>query len=191
MARPRSFDETEVLSRAMEVFWTNGYAGTSPARLAEETGIGKGSLYNAFSSKRELFDECLNLYHQQIKEFAQTALERPGTTRECIGNALRSVVDSDVAQQFRRGCLIGNTVVEMGGHDPALARKLRQMQDESTGWFAARIAQGKRDGDVSLDVDPQAVAEHFANTLAGLRVMSMTHEAPILHRIIDTALSVL
>lgn len=191
MGRPRAFDDDVVVSRAMEEFWSHGYGGTSPAQLAAATGIAKGSLYNAFTSKRDLFDRCLDLYHQQVAEMAQQLLEHPGSTRECLQNALRSVVDSDLGQPRRRGCLIGNTAVELAGNDAQLARKLRHMQDESTGWFAARIQRGQRDGDVSRDRDAEALAEHLANTLAGLRVMVMTHEAPALYRIIDTALSVL
>lgn len=175
----------------MEAFWTNGYASTSPAQLAEATGIAKGSLYNAFASKRDLFDQCLDLYHQQIGDLAKGLLERPGTTRECIGAALRFVVDSDLAQPRRRGCLIGNTAVELAGQDADIARRIRRMQDESTGRFAARIERGQKDGDVARDLDPRAFAEYLANTLAGLRVMAMTHEAPVLYRIIDTALAAL
>ena len=175
----------------MEEFWSHGYGGTSPAQLAAATGIAKGSLYNAFTSKRELFDRCLDLYHQQVAEMAQQLLEHPGSTRECLHYALKSVVDSDLARPRRRGCLIGNTAVELAGEAPEIAQKLRRMQEESTGWFATRIRRGQRDGDVSRDRDAQALAEHLANTLAGLRVMAMTHEAPALYRIIDTALSVL
>lgn len=191
MGRPRNFDDDVVLSRAMEEFWTHGYAGTSPAQLAEATGIAKGSLYNAFSSKRALFDKCLDLYHQRVIETAREWMERPGTTRECIAAALKAVVDDDLAQTQRRGCLIGNTAVELAGEDAAISEKLRRMQDESTSWFAARIRRGQLEGDVPRDRDAQALAEHIANTLAGLRVMAMTHEAPALHRIIDTALMAL
>ncbi len=191
MGRPRSFDDEVVLSRAMEAFWTNGYASTSPAQLAGAAGIAKGSLYNAFASKRELFEKCLDLYHRQIGELAKGLMEHPGTTRECLGDALRSVVDSDFAGPRRRGCLIGNTAVELAGQDAEIAQTIRRMQDDSTGWFAARIERGQRDGDVSSDLDPRAFAEHLSNTLAGLRVMAMTHEAPVLHRIIDTALALL
>lgn len=191
MGRPRSFDEDVVVSRAMEAFWTNGYTATSPAQLAEATGIAKGSMYNAFSSKRALFEQCLDLYHQQVSELAQSLMEYPGSTRECLAHALRSVVDSDLAQPQRRGCLIGNTAVELAGQEPDLAKKLRRMQDDSTGWFAARIERGQREGDVPRGLDARAFAEHMANTLAGLRVMVMTHEAPALYRIIDTSLAAL
>lgn len=175
----------------MQTFWTHGYGGTSPARLAEATGIAKGSLYNAFVSKRDLFDRCLDLYHQQTSELAQALLDRPGSTKECLRAALRAVVDGDVAQPQRRGCLIGNTAAELAGADAALAAKLRRMQDETTGWFATRIRRGQIEGDVAADRDADTLAEHLANTLAGLRVRAMTYDAPTLYRTIDTALALL
>jgi TetR/AcrR family transcriptional repressor of nem operon len=189
MGRPRSFDDDVVIERAMEAFWTHGYAATSPAQLAEATGIAKGSLYNAFSSKRDLFDRCLDLYHRQVSELAHRLLEHPGSARESIRAALEAVADADLANP--RGCLIGNTAVELAGQDPGVARKLQRMQDESTGWFAERILRGQVDGDVPRDRDAEALAEHFANTLAGLRVTAMTHDAAVLHRIIATSLVVL
>ncbi|WP_426625907.1 TetR/AcrR family transcriptional regulator [Leifsonia sp. McL0607] len=191
MGRPRAFDDDVVLSRAMEEFWTHGYSGTSPAQLAEVTGVAKGSLYNAFASKRALFDKCLDLYHQHVIETAREWMGRSGTARECIAAAMKAVVDEDLAQPQRRGCLIGNTAVELAGEDARLSEKLRRMQDESTGWFAERIRQGQVEGDVARHRDAQALAEHVANTLAGLRVMAMTHDAPVLHRIIDTAMMAL
>ena len=157
MGRPRTFDD-----RAMEEFWANGYHATSPARLAEVTGLAKGSLYNAFTSKRALFDKCLDRYHQQITDLAKGLLDHPGSTRECLTDALRSVVDSDLAQPQRRGCLIGNTAVELAGHDPEIARKLRRMQNESTSWFAERIRRGQCAGDVRADLDADAFAHHLA-----------------------------
>ncbi|MDT7648792.1 MAG: TetR/AcrR family transcriptional regulator, transcriptional repressor for nem operon, partial [Pseudonocardiales bacterium] len=55
----------------MEEFWTHGYANTSPAQLAEATGVGKGSLYNTFGSKRQLFDQALARYGRMGAELAE------------------------------------------------------------------------------------------------------------------------
>jgi TetR/AcrR family transcriptional repressor of nem operon len=191
MARPRNFDDDVVVDRAMEAFWTNGYANTSPAQLAEATGVGKGSLYNAFNSKRELFDRALARYDLLGSEFAKEFLSRPGSTRECIGSFLRFLVDSDVAQPLRRGCLAVNTAVELAGHDREIIRAVRTTQEHTIAALAARIDQGRRDGDVSPDIHVQTFAEFLMNTIVGLRVMAKTHDAPMLHRIIDSALATL
>ena len=191
MGRPRSFDDDVVIDAAMDVFWSHGYANTSPAQLAEATGVAKGSLYNAFKSKRKLFDRALARYDRRVSELAGELLSRPGTTRECLRSALRFIVDDDLAQHSPRGCLVGNTAVELAGHDPQIARTIRTMQDRQTTALMARIEQGQRDGDVGSDVDARAIAEFLATTLAGLRVMALTHGAPTLYRVIDSALATL
>jgi TetR/AcrR family transcriptional regulator, transcriptional repressor for nem operon len=191
VGRPRSFDADTVVERAMEEFWTHGYASTSPARLAEATDIGKGSLYNAFGSKRHLFDQALARYGRMGAERAEEVLSRPGTTRERIGAYLRETVDSDLAHPARRGCLAVNTAAELGGRDPEITRALRAIEGRIVAVIAARIEQGRRDGDVRPDVDARATAEFLMNTTTGLRIRARTHEAPALHRIIDIALTVL
>lgn len=55
MGRNRSFDEGDVVTRAAEAFLRTGYEGTSVDDLVRATGVHRGSLYNAFGSKRGLF----------------------------------------------------------------------------------------------------------------------------------------
>ncbi|HEY3714335.1 MAG TPA: hypothetical protein VGL39_07410 [Jatrophihabitantaceae bacterium] len=63
------------------------------------------------------------------------------------------------------------------------------MQEHTVAALAARIEQGHRDGDVSPGIDAPAFAEFLANTVAGLRIMAMTYDAPTLYRVIDSALA--
>ncbi|MGV9611027.1 TetR/AcrR family transcriptional regulator [Nocardia xishanensis] len=189
MGRPRNFETDTVVERAMEEFWTHGYAGTSPAQLAEATGVGKGSLYHTFGSKRQLFDLALARYGRMGVEQAEELLFQPGSTRERIGAYLRETVDSDVAQPVRRGCMVVNTAAELGGHDEEITRALRGIEERIVAVLAARIEQGRRDGDVGPGVDAQATAEFLLNTSAGLRTMAKTRDAEALYRIIDVALT--
>ncbi|MFF0452566.1 TetR/AcrR family transcriptional regulator [Nocardia africana] len=191
MGRPRNFETETVVDRALDAFWTHGYANTSPAQLAEATGIGKGSLYNTFGSKRELFERVLDRYDRMGAEVVGEFMARPGTARECIGAFIRFLVDSDVAQPVRRGCLAVNTATEFSAQDPEITKAVRTMQENTMTALADRIDRGRRDGDVAQDVDPRAAAEFLMNTIVGLRVMAKTSDAESLHRIIDTALTTL
>ncbi len=62
MARPREFDRDKVLTRAMLLFWKQGYEATSVQSLGECVGLHPGSLYNAFGDKHSLFLEVLDHY---------------------------------------------------------------------------------------------------------------------------------
>ena len=60
MGRQPKFDQATLVDTAMSVFWRQGYGATSPQLLVEELGIGKGSLYNSFDSKHNLFTLALH-----------------------------------------------------------------------------------------------------------------------------------
>ncbi|MFF0437197.1 TetR/AcrR family transcriptional regulator [Streptomyces sp. NPDC004327] len=189
MGRPKSFEPDVVVAQAMETFWTKGYADTSPADLAEATGVGKGSLYHSFGSKRELFGKALDLYCRTGSAAIEEFLAQPGTARERIHAYFVMLVDTDLDGPVRRGCLVQNTVEELAGRDAEATRVAHRMEEHLIGLFAARIEQGQRDGDVDRDLDAKAWALLLQTTLAGLRVMSKTFDRPVLYRIIDTALA--
>ncbi len=189
MGRPKNFEPDVVIAQAMETFWTNGYAGTSPADLAEATGVGKGSLYHTFGSKRELFGKALDLYDRAGSEMTEEFLSRPGTAKERIRAYLVFIVDIDLTGPVKRGCLAANTALELGGRDEEATRAVRRMEERTIELLTARIEQGQRDGDVAPEVDAKAQAQFLMNTIVGLRVMAKTFDGPALYRIIDTALA--
>ncbi|WEV73053.1 TetR/AcrR family transcriptional regulator [Bifidobacterium sp. ESL0790] len=59
MARPRSFDEHQVLEQCRDVFCEHGYDATSIDDLVAATGLKRGSLYQAFGSKHGIFLKVL------------------------------------------------------------------------------------------------------------------------------------
>ncbi|MFF0297235.1 TetR/AcrR family transcriptional regulator [Kitasatospora sp. NPDC004614] len=189
MGRPKQFDEGTAIAQAMEVFWTNGYAGSSPAELAEAAGIGKGSLYHAFGSKRELFGRALDAYDRGGAELAEEFLAGPGTTKECIRAFLAMLVDADFDGPVRRGCLAVNTALELGGRDADAALAVRRMTDRSAGLLAARIERGKLEGDVPSSVDAGAQARFLMTALAGLRVMARAYDREAVLEVVDTTVA--
>ena len=62
MARTKAFDRDAVLDRAMDLFWKQGFEATSVQQLVEVTGINRGSMYDTFGDKRELFIQALTRY---------------------------------------------------------------------------------------------------------------------------------
>jgi TetR/AcrR family transcriptional repressor of nem operon len=189
MGRPKNFEPDVVVAQAMQTFWTKGYADTSPADLAEATGVAKGSLYHSFGSKRELFGKALELYCQTGAEVTEEFLAQPGTAKERLRAYFVMLVDMDLDGPVRRGCMAQNTVTEIGGLDEAATRRVHRMEENMVQLFTARIEQGQRDGDVDRGLDARAQALCLQTMLAGLRTMAMTFDRPTLHRIIDTSMA--
>ena len=62
MARPKTFNESEVLDRAVDLFITKGFERASIPELTSHLGICRQSLYNSFGDKRGLYLAALDLY---------------------------------------------------------------------------------------------------------------------------------
>lgn len=77
MARPREFEEGEVLDRALHAFWSKGYEGTSVQDLVDETGLGRASLYGAFGDKEQLFKRVLAHYVERAGAEMSTLEDEP------------------------------------------------------------------------------------------------------------------
>src|SRR5437899_9926494 len=62
----------QILDAAAELFARHGYADTDTQLLAEKLGVGKGTLYRYFPSKRALFlaaaDRVMRRLHDCIEE---------------------------------------------------------------------------------------------------------------------------
>src|SRR5919112_1807947 len=87
--RPRAFDRSAALRRAMEVFWQCGYEGASLGDLTAAMGINRPSLYAAFGCKEALFREAVALYDAEEGAEADRALRECRTAREAIEAVLR------------------------------------------------------------------------------------------------------
>ncbi len=107
MGRPPGFDRTRVVAAAATAFLDTGYEGTSVDDLVRRTGIHRGSLYQAFGSKRGLFVTVLRqvtALHQLGTPVAAEDLDlllvatlelgpRDTEVRELVGEALRHLPD--------------------------------------------------------------------------------------------------
>ncbi len=67
MARKKEYVEEEVIEKAMNLFWKNGYETTSMQMLEKEMGINKFSIYSSFGSKNGVLLESIKCYRKKLK----------------------------------------------------------------------------------------------------------------------------
>lgn len=112
MARPRSFDETEVLCAAMQAFRADGYAGVSIRNLEQATGLRAGSLYNAYVDKDGLYQAALTHYVEGFVAQRIAAHAGPSATLDDLEEFFFSILRQPFADGH--GCLVVNAAVEFG-----------------------------------------------------------------------------
>jgi len=169
MPRPSEFDRDEVLHRAMEVFWCQGFEATGMPDLVEAMGIGRQSLYNAFESKRGLFLEALRVYQAERAKSLQKVLAGAPSPLAGIETLLISIASATGVARTR-GCMSVNTATEIGLNDDEVAAILRQGGQQSKADLAAAMAQAKALGELPASLDEQAGADFVLTVMRGLRV---------------------
>lgn len=105
MARPREFDDKEVLDRALEAFWAKGYDGTSVQDLVKATGLAKASLYGAFGDKERLYERVLQHYMARADAGAQV-IDPSLPLRAALEQLLFGWVTHTCPKAGQRGCFL-------------------------------------------------------------------------------------
>ena len=147
MARPREFDSDEVLARAVRLFWAKGYDGTSLDQLDRATGLNRGSLYNAFGDKRQLYLAALDHYGRNEIVAGVRLLESGGPAPVALAKLFFGVAKAVEAGAGRDGCLLCNAAVERAPHDPEVEARVIANYAPLRAAMTALLARDGRSGD--------------------------------------------
>src|SRR5690606_32808721 len=147
MGRAKSFDETEVLERAMQLFWSRGYEETALPDLLAAMGISRQSLYDTFGSKRALFLRTIEHYRATQLRHALELLEREGSPRANVEAVLTFFADL-ASDPSGRGCLVANALVEVAQRDPELAALLEETLDLLRNGLRAALERAREKGEI-------------------------------------------
>ncbi|MER7845379.1 TetR/AcrR family transcriptional regulator [Kitasatospora sp. NPDC096077] len=183
MARPRKFDTEAAIDAAMNTFWTKGYTATSTDDLAESTGMLRGSLYNAFGGKRQLFELALHRYRAGGAAGANPLHgDRPPLER--VRQLLLTGIDQ--AATDRRGCLAVNTITELALREPELTHLARQSFVPLETALTTAVEQGRLHGEIRADRAPQVLARQVMAGFHGLLLQAKAgFEPESLHATVD------
>ncbi|WP_433413820.1 TetR/AcrR family transcriptional regulator [Microtetraspora malaysiensis] len=174
MARPREFDEQDVIAKATQLFWCRGYNATSVRDLGAELGLQQSSLYRAFSDKHTLFLRALDHYRATESTQAQEQLDAPGPSLE----VLREWLVWMVGHESGRGCFVVNTATELGAADPEVRQRTEAAFEVTQKTLASLLRRGIRDGDLPATLDVDAAVESLFTTVLGLRVRERAGHDP-------------
>lgn len=100
MTGVRQFDEDAFLEKALELFWRQGPAGTSMPSIAAETGVQRGSLYNAYGDKETIFLKTFDRYADRL-----LLAIRKHAAEKSARYILEGFVQTTINNITARGCL--------------------------------------------------------------------------------------
>ncbi|MFT6351192.1 TetR/AcrR family transcriptional regulator [Neptuniibacter pectenicola] len=172
MARPAEFDRTDVLEKAMNVFWRTGYNASSITDLVKATQLKPGSLYGAFHSKRGLFVEALDTYCVRSLERIETVLGKPGSPIQNIESFFIIFCNELKKDQIGKGCFMINTMLELATEDDEIRERVGMYLDKVEQHFCDTLIKAQQQGEIDPQKDAQDLATYLMTNIWGLRVLS-------------------
>jgi AcrR family transcriptional regulator len=150
--------EQQILRGAATIFGQDGYEGASMSRIAACAGVSKGTLYNYFEGKAELFQAW-------IGRECEAKLSRvfdiedpdgdPAVTLQAIGQRMIQMMMSD------SGLTMYRLTVSEAGKFPELARAFYELGPARATQYMAAWLRRKADARQLAIKDPVFAAEQF------------------------------
>lgn len=165
----KRFDEDDVLDRVADQFWRSGYDGTSIQDLELASGLGRGSLYNAFGDKEAIFLAALARYAATHGSAPLGHLAQDDARRGVAG-MLQTLAQRMGDPGHPRGCMVTNSCAagRTDGIDAAIGRMRVQMEQA----IELTLIRATRAGQIATDTDVRALARFFTAVAQSLSMMS-------------------
>lgn len=175
MPRPKAFNESQVLQKAVDLFWRKGYHATSIQDVVDTLGINRASLYDTYGDKHTLFVKALEKYSDHQTHSMIQFLQGPGSALEKVRVLLEMTVKATLTDREHKGCFMVNAAMELINQDPEIARIAADHQREIESALEQIIRQGQQSGEITTKQEVRALAQFVYCSLNGLWLAGKMH----------------
>jgi AcrR family transcriptional regulator len=177
--RPPTFDRTEALERAMELFWERGYEGATMEDLqAAMGGINPPSFYHAFGSKEALFREAVDLFVARNGTPVVRALEEGKTARDSVETMLRMTARTFSQPGKPHGCLVVLGALNCAPANRGAQEYLQAIRQRAPRIIKQRLDRAVAAGELPAHLDTKGMAAFYATVSHGLGIRAGDGASP-------------
>ena len=187
MSKQAKFNRDDVINKAKNLYWEKGYHGTSMRNLQDVVDMRPGSIYAAFGSKENLFNEALNCYAQESTEHLANCMAKEKTTLDGLKYFLRSITTCNKESTPNGMCMIVKSIAELTKNDhPDLLSNATHILGRIEVSFCKIFQQAIDNGEIDAAKDPTELARYFQIQLIGLRTYAqVSHSTNAIENFID------
>ena len=160
---------SRLLDAAKRLLWERGFAATSPRAVMADSGVGQGSLYHHFPTKKALAEAALDDIADDL--IAETDRLLADETQPPL-DRLRAWLSRP--RDGLKGCRMGRLAGDPEIFDAALHGPSARYFDYLRGRVAACLRQAQTDGPLRDDLDADAMAAALVSVIQGGYVLSRT-----------------
>ena len=167
LPRKPEYDRDELIDRARDLFWKQGWAGTSLKDLENVLKLKPGSFYAAFGSKDALFALAMDRYVADGARRIQRLVAEHGPLGALQAFPFKVISRIDAPA---KACMLSKTVLEMSGRNHELAGVANRHLQTMEAHFAQAFTDAQALGEIAAVHDPQTLARRYQSDLMGLRI---------------------
>jgi TetR/AcrR family transcriptional repressor of nem operon len=183
--RNRLFDEEKALEQAAEVFWIKGYEAASTEDLLTAMDMNKGSLYNAFGNKRQLFVKVFEWFAQRFIRNMKEVFATHTNTVEALREIFLHVAYPDDPLEHTKGCFYVNILGETTGMDPDLEKIAKEKLIEIEKLFHKELTKAQKTGQLTSAIQPAMLAKHLLNLWNGINITRRLYSEKELGKLVE------
>lgn len=189
MSRVKEFNQDDVLTKAMNLFWEQGYTNTSMQELVDVMQINRGSIYATFGDKHSLFLRVLEYYHQYIEEQFIDVVTDSKDLRTKLNEVFSFFLKTHDEQQ-PKGCLIVNSATELAQVDPDVNAIINDYMQQETNLILKILK--KATYELMPSISLETLANRLQLALIGIRVsIKLDTKSEILTKIVEDIIDTL
>ncbi len=168
-----------ILDAGLKVMFHKGYIGSGVRDIVAEAAAPQGSFTNHFRSKEAFAQEVLDRYFDHVKGLVAQALDdRSLSPRARLRRYLDVITERLAADDFARGCLIGDFSLEAAPQSETLRERLAAIFMEWRAPFAACIAEAQAAGEIAATFAPDELAEFLLASWEGAILRMKVERGP-------------
>lgn len=162
----------DILQKAFELIYVNGYQATSIDEIIATTRVTKGAFFYHFKTKEDMGLALIRevMYHAMHPVLVQPLLQSVNPVKD-IYEMMEELLMANPFMQVRYGCPANNLIQEMAPLSLKFSRALSVLVEQWENALETSINNGKKNGLVRKEVNSRQVAAFIMSGYGGVRTL--------------------
>lgn len=142
----------KIINTAIEIFSEKGFNKTTMQEIAEEAGVGKGTIYRFFNSKEDMVSSLLEISIDEISEQISSAISPLDDPLE----KMKAIIKVELDYYYANRNLARFLVREMWGYQSKFLDHIRKIRESRATTIEQIIEEGMQKNQFKT-LDPQTI----------------------------------
>lgn len=172
--------ELEILEAAEEHFATDGFHETIVADIADDAGVGKGTVYRHFGHKAELFGTLIERGSDELREALESVRDEQLPLKEAVRSILDVHFDFFEKKQHLMEVVVKEGLARTGDEMEEVLQKFTRYRET-----LSDILNNTTDSDVTTQLPDELLNQLLLSWMWGLfrdRIIFGLHDDPDVYR---------